>query len=179
MSRIGRLPISVPANVQVSIDQSTISIKGPKATLVRTFPSFVSFGLQNNELFVFSSELNVFEKAMRGTVRSIVAAMVTGVHTFYVKDLEIQGTGFKAVLKDRVLDLSLGYSHPLNYHIPAGIEVVVADAGTKLKISGSDKQLVGQVAAQIKHYYPVEPYKGKGVRIVGEFVRRKEGKKTA
>lgn len=179
MSRIGKLPISVPASIQVGIDQSTISIKGPKATLVRTFPSFITFGFQNNEIIVYSTDLNVFEKAMKGTVRSIVAAMVQGVHTFYFKDLEIQGTGFKAVLKDRVLDLFLGYSHPLNYNIPAGVEILVADAGTKLKVSGPDKQLVGQVAAQIKSYYSVEPYKGKGVRICGEFVRRKEGKKTA
>lgn len=179
MSRIGRLPIAVPADVHVSIDQSTISVKGPMATLNRTFPSFIHFALTDNEICIASDCSNVFERAMRGTVRSIVAAMVKGVHTLYVKNLEIQGTGFKAVLKDRILDLSLGYSHPLNYRIPDGIEVLVTDSGTKLKISGSDKQLVGQVAAQIKHYYPVEPYKGKGVRIIGEFVRRKEGKKTA
>lgn len=179
MSRIGKLPIAIPAAVQVTIAESKISIKGPKAILERSFPSFIRFDFSDNQIVVCSEGEGVFAYAMRGTVRSIVAGMVKGVQEPYVKDLEIQGTGFKAILKNGVLDLSLGYSHPLLYTIPSGIDVLVADGGTKIKISGPDKQLVGQVAAQIKHYYPVEPYKGKGVRIVGEFVRRKEGKKTA
>ncbi len=104
--------------------------------------------------------------------------MVAGVQKPYFKDLEIQGVGFKAILKGNILDLALGYSHPINYKIPVGINVTIKD-GTFVHIEGVDKRLVGKVAAEIKKFYPVEPYKGKGVRIVGEYVRRKEGKKSA
>jgi large subunit ribosomal protein L6 len=115
---------------------------------------------------------------MYGTTRSIIAGMVKGVTEGYVKDLEIQGDGFKANLKGDVLDLALGYSHPINYKLPAGIKVTVTD-NTKIKVEGADKQVVGAVAAEIRGYYPPEPYKGKGVRLVGERVRRKEGKTVA
>jgi large subunit ribosomal protein L6 len=179
MSRIGKLPIAIPSAVEVKTNHSAVVVKGPKGTLEKSFPSFISFERQDDQLIVHSSGSGVFVHAMRGTVRSIVAGMVKGVQELYVKDLEIQGTGFKAILKDRVLDLSLGFSHPLLYTIPIGIEVLVTDNGTKLKITGPDKQMVGQVAAHIKQYYPVEPYKGKGVRILGQFIRRKEGKKSA
>jgi large subunit ribosomal protein L6 len=112
----------------------------------------------------------------------VINNMVHGVVTGYAKDLEIQGVGFKAVLKGRTLDLALGYSHPIAYTIPDGIKVTVGENSQKnpiLKVEGPDKALVGQVAADIRHFYPVEPYKGKGVRITGQYVRRKEGKKTA
>jgi large subunit ribosomal protein L6 len=115
---------------------------------------------------------------MYGTARSVVAGMVKGVTDGYVKDLEIQGVGFKAALKGKQLDLALGYSHPILMDIPDGIKVTVVE-GTKLKVEGADKQLVGKVTAEIRGYYPPEPYKGKGVRIVGERVRRKEGKTVA
>jgi large subunit ribosomal protein L6 len=115
---------------------------------------------------------------MYGTVRSIVAGMVKGVTDGYSKDLEIQGVGFKANLKGKQLDLALGYSHPIVMDIPEGIKVTVTDQ-TKVKVEGADKQLVGAVTAEIRSFYPPEPYKGKGVRIVGERVRRKEGKTVA
>jgi large subunit ribosomal protein L6 len=115
---------------------------------------------------------------MYGTVRSVIAGMVKGASEGYVKDLEIQGVGFKANLKGTTLDLALGYSHPILMEIPAGIKLTVADQ-TKIKVEGADKQLVGAVTAEIRSYYPPEPYKGKGVRIVGERVRRKEGKTVA
>jgi len=116
--------------------------------------------------------------ALHGTVRAIIRNMCEGVATEYSKTLLIEGVGFKAILKGNVLDLALGYSHPIKYTIPAGVKVVVTD-GTKLVITGPDRHMVGQVASSIKLYKPVEPYKGKGVRVEGEFVRRKEGKKTA
>ena len=119
-----------------------------------------------------------FAKAMYGTVRSVIAGMVKGASEGYVKDLEIQGVGFKANLKGTTLDLALGYSHPILMEIPAGIKLTVTDQ-TKIKVEGADKQLVGAVTAEIRSYYPPEPYKGKGVRIVGERVRRKEGKTVA
>jgi large subunit ribosomal protein L6 len=115
---------------------------------------------------------------MYGTVRSVIAGMVKGASEGYSKELEIQGVGFKANLKGKQLDLALGYSHPILMDIPEGIKVTVTDQ-TKLKIEGADKQLVGAVTAEIRGYYPPEPYKGKGVRIVGERVRRKEGKTVA
>jgi large subunit ribosomal protein L6 len=119
-----------------------------------------------------------FAKAMYGTVRSVIAGMVKGASEGYVKDLEIQGVGFKANLKGSTLDLALGYSHPILMEIPAGIKLTVTDQ-TKIKVEGADKQLVGAITAEIRSYYPPEPYKGKGVRIVGERVRRKEGKTVA
>jgi large subunit ribosomal protein L6 len=115
---------------------------------------------------------------MFGTVRSVIAGMVQGASVGYSKDLEIQGVGFKAALKGKQLDLALGYSHPIIFDIPEGIKITVTDQ-TKLKIEGADKQAVGQVTAAIRAFYPPEPYKGKGVRIVGERVRRKEGKTVA
>ena len=125
-----------------------------------------------------SADTSRFAKAMYGTVRSVIAGMVKGVSVGYSKDLEIQGVGFKANLKGKQLDLALGYSHPILMDIPDGIKITVVE-GTKLKVEGADKQLVGAVTAEIRSYYPPEPYKGKGVRIVGERVRRKEGKTVA
>jgi large subunit ribosomal protein L6 len=117
---------------------------------------------------------------MHGTVRSIVNSMVIGVVDGYSKNLEISGVGFKVMMKEQnILDLNLCYSHDILYTIPNGIKLEIDPSGTKVAIKGIDKKLVGQVAADIKRFYPVEPYKGKGVKIVGEFVRRKEGKKTA
>ena len=119
---------------------------------------------------------------MHGTARSIIAAMVKGVVEGYQKVLEIKGVGFKAELKGKVLTLSLGYAHPCIYELPEGITVVIGETNDKnplVTVSGASKHMVGQVASDLKHFYPVEPYKGKGVRIHGEFVRRKEGKKTA
>jgi large subunit ribosomal protein L6 len=115
---------------------------------------------------------------MHGTARSIINGMVLGVVNGYTKELEIQGVGFKAAVAGKVVDLALGYSHPIKYDIPEGIKVTVTDQ-TKVKIEGCDKQLVGKVATEIRAFYPPEPYKGKGVRIVGEHVRRKEGKTVA
>lgn len=178
MSRIGRLPVKVPDKVKVAVQDLTVSVEGPKGKLSRTFAPVVDIALADNRVTVKPRNQSRFARAMHGTARSVIAGMVKGVAEGYAKELEINGVGFKANLKGDVLDLALGYSHPINYRIPAGIKVTVTD-NTKLKVEGPDKQLVGAVTAEIRSYYPPEPYKGKGVRIVGERVRRKEGKTVA
>lgn len=178
MSRIGKQPVIIPDKVKVGITDSTVSIEGPKGKVSKIFAPVVKISIVDKKVTFAPSEDSRFANAMYGTVRSIVAGMVKGVTEGYSKDLEIQGVGFKANLKGRHLDLALGYSHPIVMEIPEGIKITVVD-GTKVKVEGCDKQLVGAVTAEIRSYYPPEPYKGKGVRIVGERVRRKEGKTVA
>jgi len=178
MSRIGKLPVAIPANVELTLKDNQVSVKGPKGSVIKEFNTSVDLKVEEGQLTVAPANNSKLAKAMHGTARSIINNMVKGVVDGFSKDLEIHGVGFRAALKGKILDLSLGYSHPIEHEIPEGITVTVAE-NTKIKVEGADKQLVGAVAASIKAYYPVEPYKGKGVRIVGEFVRRKEGKKTA
>lgn len=179
MSRIGKQPVLIPDKVKVSIAGDTVSVEGPKGKVSKTFAPVVKVTIADKKVTVAPTEDDSrFAKAMYGTVRSVIAGMVKGASEGYVKDLEIQGVGFKANLKGTTLDLALGYSHPILLEIPAGIKVTVTDQ-TKVKVEGADKQLVGAITAQIRSYYPPEPYKGKGVRIVGERVRRKEGKTVA
>lgn len=183
MSRIGKVPIIVPDKVKVAVKDGQISVEGPKGKLSRSFdPSVVSVKLEGNHVAVARLEDSRHGNAMHGTVRSLIAGMVKGVNEGYTETLEIQGVGFKAVLKGKTLDLALGYSHPILYPVPEGILVTVGETQQKnpfVKIDGADKKVVGQVAADIYGYYKVEPYKGKGVRILGRHIRRKEGKKTA
>jgi len=178
MSRIGKQPVSIPDKVKVSINGDTVLVEGPKGKVQKTFAPVVKVTIADKKVTFAPTEETRFAKAMYGTVRSVVAGMVKGVTDGYLKELEIQGVGFKANLKGAQLDLALGYSHPIVMSIPDGIKVTVTDQ-TKLKVEGADKQLVGAVTAEIRSYYPPEPYKGKGVRIVGERVRRKEGKTVA
>jgi large subunit ribosomal protein L6 len=178
MSRIGKQPVPIPDKVKVDIKDTTVRVEGPKGKVEKTFAPVVSFEISDKKLHVKPLEATRFSNAMYGTARSIIAGMVKGVTTGYVKELEIQGVGFKANLKGKQLDLALGYSHPILMDIPDAIKVTVTD-GTKLKVEGCDKQLVGAITAEIRSYYKPEPYKGKGVRIVGERVRRKEGKTVA
>ena len=178
MSRIGKQPVLIPDKVKVSVNGGTVIIEGPKGKVEKTFASVVKFTIADKKVTFAPSDDSRFARAMYGTARSIVAGMVKGVTEGYAKDLEIQGVGFKANLKGKQLDLALGFSHPILMDIPDGIKVTVVE-GTKLKVEGADKQLVGAVTAEIRGYYPPEPYKGKGVRIVGERVRRKEGKTVA
>ena len=178
MSRIGKQPVPIPDKVKVDIQDSTIHVEGPKGKVSKTFAPVVKFVVADKKLTVTPTETTRFANAMYGTARSIIAGMVKGVTVGYLKELEIQGVGFKANLKGKMLDLALGFSHPIVMEIPDGIKVTVTD-GTKLKVEGCDKQLVGAITAEIRSYYPPEPYKGKGVRIVGERVRRKEGKTVA
>jgi large subunit ribosomal protein L6 len=178
MSRIGKQPIPVPDKVKVAITDTTILVEGPKGKVNKTFASVVKISLDKQVITVVPTEQTRFANAMYGTTRSIIASMVKGVTAGYSKDLEIQGVGFKAVLKGKQLDLALGYSHPILMDIPEGIKITVVE-GTRLKVEGCDKQLVGKITAEIRSHYPPEPYKGKGVRLVGERVRRKEGKTVA
>lgn len=183
MSRIGRIPVALPAKVKAEVKPGLVNIEGPKGKLSQTFPSEVAVALENNVLKVTRVAESRFARAMYGTTRSLLANMVKGVTEGYQKELEIQGVGFKAILSGKVLDLALGYSHGIKYVIPEGVKVTTSiDEGTKntrVKIEGCDKRLVGKVATEIRAFYPPEPYKGKGVRIVGERVRRKEGKTVA
>ena len=181
MSRIGKQPVPIPEKVKIDIKGTTVLVEGPKGKVQKTFAPVVKIEKKDNNVVVSPNDETRFSRAMFGTVRSVISGMVKGVSVGYVKELEIQGVGFKANLKGKQLDLALGYSHPILHDIPEGIKITVTDQ-TKLKIEGADKQLVGQVTAEIRAYYPPEPYKGKGVRIVGEHaerVRRKEGKTVA
>ncbi len=188
MSRIGKQPVTILKGVKVSVAGNVVHVEGPKGKLSKPFPSQIGVVVNGDTVNV--SDLTEVKDAdgkvvtpgtagaLHGTIRAIIRNMVEGVATGYSKTLLIEGVGFKAALKGKVLDLALGYSHPIQYTIPEGVKVEVTD-GTKLVISGPDRHMVGQVASSIKLYKPVEPYKGKGVRVEGEYVRRKEGKKTA
>jgi large subunit ribosomal protein L6 len=179
MSRIGKQPVPIPDKVKVVIEDHAIQVEGPKGKVRKTFADAVRLSVNDRkQIIVTPVDETRFARAMYGTARSVINGMVKGVTSGFSKDLEIQGVGFKAIVKGRQLDLVLGYSHPILFDIPEGITVTVTD-NTKLKVEGPDKQMVGAVTASIRAYYPPEPYKGKGVRIVGERVRRKEGKTVA
>jgi large subunit ribosomal protein L6 len=178
MSRIGNLPVPIPAGVDITTDNDCVKVKGPKGELFQTLSDSISLNISDAEVVVKPTTDSRNSKAVQGTFRSLIANMVKGVVTPYSKDLLIEGVGFRATVKGSEIDLELGYSHPIHHPIPDGVSVTVAE-NVKIHVEGADKQKVGQLAAEIKSYYPVEPYKGKGVRIIGEFVRRKEGKKSA
>lgn len=178
MSRIGKQPITIPAGVEVAVAGMKVTVKGPKGQSALDVPSSISVAVKDRTVTVERRDESKETRAMHGTVRNTVDNMVYGVQTGYVKELEIQGVGYKAQLKGRTLVLSLGYSHDIHYEIPAGITVEMTGA-TEIKVSGHEKALVGQVAARIRAFAPAEPYKGKGVRYKGEQVRRKEGKAVA
>ena len=175
MSRVGKKAISIPAGVTVTIKDSTVTVKGGKGELSWVMPDGISAAVEGDTLCVTRADDSRKLRALHGTNRSLLANMVEGVSKGFVKELEIVGVGFKAAVKGKELDLSLGKSHPILHPIPAGLTVTVTE-NTKVKVEGIDKQVVGQFAAEVRGYYPPEPYKGKGVRYVGEQVRRKEGK---
>ncbi len=178
MSRIGKLPIPVLDKATVAIDGQTVRVEGPKGKLEKTFDRSVNIELADGEVRVSPADDGKHAKAMYGTARSIINNMVVGVVDGYKKQIELKGVGFRAALKGKVLDISLGYSHPCLLDIPEGIKLTVVE-NTKITIEGADKQVVGEITASIYAFYPAEPYKGKGVHIVGQHVRRKEGKKSA
>lgn len=175
MSRIGKQPISIPAKVKVTVVNSGVSAEGPKGKLGLNLPRFTSAKVDGSSISVSRDGESAEARAMHGLARALVANMVQGVSEGYQKKLEIQGVGFKAAVQGTTVNMSLGYSHPILYPIPAGIKVTVEE-NTKITIDGADKELVGRVAAELRSYYPPEPYKGKGVRYAGEHVVRKEGK---
>ena len=175
MSRVGKQHISIPAKVTVKVTASNVHVEGPKGKLDFPLPEGISLTSEDGTVVVSRATELRQHKALHGTARSLVQNMIVGVSTGFVKDLEIIGVGLRAAVKGADLDLSLGRSHPLLHPIPSGLTVTVNE-NTKIKVEGIDKQLVGQFAAEVRGFYPPEPYKGKGVRYVGEKVRRKEGK---
>ena len=175
MSRVGKKVITIPAGVSIDIQGKKVTVKGGKGELSWTLPEGITAEVNGTELTVKRANESRQLRALHGTNRSLLANMVEGVSKGFVKELEIVGVGFKAAVKGSALDLALGKSHPILHPIPAGLTVTVTE-NTKVKVEGIDKQIVGQFAAEVRGYYPPEPYKGKGVHYVGEHIRRKEGK---
>jgi large subunit ribosomal protein L6 len=175
MSRIGKQPIAIPAKVKVEVKGQKVHVEGPKGKLDWELPKRTSLKVEGDKVVVSRLGEDAEAKALHGLSRALVNNMVKGVSDGFVKKLEIQGVGFKAAVTGKVVNLSLGFSHPVNYNIPDQIKVTVEE-NTKLTIEGPDKMMVGKVASEIRSYYPPEPYKGKGVRYAGEHVQRKEGK---
>ncbi|MEI9892760.1 MAG: 50S ribosomal protein L6 [Chthoniobacter sp.] len=176
MSRIGKKIIELPAKVKLSISgDGAVTAEGPKGKLAWTLPKQIKGRVDGTTVHIERTSEDRKVRALHGLSRALVNNIVTGVSTGFTKDLEIQGVGFKAAVKGPILDLNLGFSHDVHFPIPQGIKITVAE-NTKIKVEGIDRQLVGQVAADIRAYYPPEPYKGKGVRYAGEQIQRKEGK---
>jgi large subunit ribosomal protein L6 len=175
MSRIGKQPITIPPKVKVAVNGQKVSVEGPKGKLNLELHRRTTMKIEGDKITVSRTGDDAEAKAMHGLSRALVNNMVRGVSEGFVKKLEIQGVGFKAAVQGKQVNLSLGYSHPLLYPIPDQIKVTVEE-NTKLTIEGPDRQVVGRVAAEIRGYYPPEPYKGKGVRYSDEHVVRKEGK---
>jgi large subunit ribosomal protein L6 len=176
MSRIGNKAVEIPEKVKVNIDDDgAVSVEGPKGKLNWRLPRDIKASVKDNRVSLVREAETRSVKALHGLSRSLVHNMVQGVSEGFTKQLEIEGVGFKAAVQGSTLNLSLGFSHPIPFSIPKEIKITVTDS-TKITIQGIDKKLVGQVAADIRRFYPPEPYKGKGVRYAGEQVRRKEGK---
>ena len=176
MSRIGNRAVEIPDKVKVNVDDAgTVSVEGPKGKLQWKLPRQIRASVKDNRVSLVREAETRSVKALHGLSRSLVHNMVQGVSEGFTKQLEIEGVGFKAAVQGSTLNLSLGFSHPVPFSIPKDIKITVAD-NTKITIQGVDKKLVGQVAADIRGFYPPEPYKGKGVRYAGEQIRRKVGK---
>jgi large subunit ribosomal protein L6 len=175
MSRIGKLPVAVPKGVDVTIDGQTVRVKGPKGELSRTFHPAVELAREDGTVAVKRKDESQQSRALHGLSRTLLANMVHGVTEGYTRDLEISGTGYRAQLAGKKLTLALGYSHPIDIDPPAGISFTV-ETPQKLRVSGIDKQLVGEMAAKIRALRVPDPYKAKGVKYAGEVIRRKAGK---
>jgi large subunit ribosomal protein L6 len=176
MSRIGNKAVEIPDKVRVNIDnEGAVSVEGPKGKLQWKLPRDIRASVQDNRVALVRHAETRSVKALHGLSRSLVHNMVQGVSEGYSKQLQIEGVGFRAAVQGSNLNLSLGFSHPIAFPIPKDIKITVTD-NTKIRIEGVDKKLVGQVAADIRGFYPPEPYKGKGVRYAGEQIRRKVGK---
>ena len=172
------MPVPVPAGATIKIEGQTVTVKGPLGELTRSFPAGINMALDKNTVSVTRADDTRFLKGCHGLWRTLLVNMAEGVTKGYTKGLSIEGTGFKAAVQGERLMLTLGFASPKYYLIPKGIKVTVT-ADVNLKVEGVDKQLVGLAASRIRSYYPVEPYKGKGIKYVGEVVRRKQGKTVA
>jgi large subunit ribosomal protein L6 len=175
MSRIGKLPIKLPRNVTVTTSGSTVTVKGPRGELKKTFHEDLKIAVEGDTVTVTRPSEETRHKALHGLTRTLLANMVEGVTTGYAKTLEISGVGYKAEPRPYGLQFALGYSHPIEYRAPAGIKLSAPNP-TTVQVEGADKEIVGQVAAEIRGLRPPEPYKGKGIKYAGEIVRRKAGK---
>ena len=175
MSRIGKLPVTIPTGVTVTVDGNTVKVKGPRGELTHRVPEGISVEQGDNVLNVNRASEETNHKSLHGLTRSLIANMVEGVKKGYKKQLEITGVGYKAEPRPYGLQLALGFSHPVEYRAPAGIKLT-APQPTVIVIDGADKAVVGQVAAELRNLRPPEPYKGKGIRYAGEVIRRKAGK---
>jgi large subunit ribosomal protein L6 len=178
MSRVGQKVVEIPAGVNVKVDGKKVTIKGPLGELEIVIPDRLDVKVEGQKVGVVRGNDSAECKSLHGLTRTLILNMISGVVKGFLKELEIQGVGFKAVLQGQNLVFNLGYSSPIEYVIPAGIKVSVKD-GVLLGVQGADKQKVGEVAAHIRSFYPVEPYKGKGIRYKNEYVRRKAGKTVA
>jgi large subunit ribosomal protein L6 len=176
MSRIGKKPVAIPSGVTASIDGGVLNVKGPKGLLSLTMREEINYTLEDGGITVVPANDTKRARAFWGMQRTLVQNLVTGVSDGFTKKLLITGVGYRADSKGRVLNLKLGYSHDVNIDVPEGLEVKTPD-NTTVEISGSDKQKVGQLAAEIRRWRKPEPYKGKGIKYAGEFIFRKEGKK--
>ena len=176
MSRIAKSPVTVPAGVEVKIDGQSVNVKGKNGQLSLDVHPSVEVSQEDGALKFAAREASKQSRALSGTTRSLVNNMVVGVTEGFKKTLELQGVGYRAAAKGNTLNLSLGFSHPIDYELPEGIKAETPNV-TTIVLSGSDKQVLGQAAAEIRAFRPPEPYKGKGVRYADEYVRRKEAKK--
>ena len=174
MSRIGKNPIDIPSGVEVSVGASEIQVKGPKGTLKTPVDSTVEYKIEDGKVFVNRIDDSRRARAQHGLRRTLLANCVEGVTKGYAKTLEVIGVGYKVSVQGKKVVLNVGYSHPVEFDLPAGLEAKAE--GAKLIVEGIDKQLVGEVAAQIRRVRPPEPYKGKGIKYIDEFIRRKAGK---
>ena len=176
MSRIGRLPVAVPGSVQVNVQGSDVHVKGPKGELKRSFSNLIGISLEDGQVMITRKSDNPSERALHGTTRAVIANMVRGVSTGFEIALGIEGVGYRAEMQGKDLALFVGYSHPVKVEPPAGISFEVDLKTRQVKVLGYDREVVGQTAAEIRGVRPPEPYHGKGIRYVGEKIRRKAGK---
>ncbi len=176
MSRVANNPVSVPTGVEVKLDGQALAVKGGKGSLEMSVHSLVEVKLDDGTLTFAARNTSKESRAMSGTIRSLVSNMVIGVHEGFEKKLQLNGVGYRAKATGKTLNLTLGFSHPVDYQLPEGV-AAETPSQTEIVIKGIDKQVVGQVAAEIRAFRPPEPYKGKGVRYADEHVRRKEAKK--
>jgi large subunit ribosomal protein L6 len=176
VSRIGRLPVVIPSGVKVDVNGSNIHVKGPKGELQRTFSNLIGIAMENNQLVITRKSDEPAERALHGTTRAVLANMVNGVSKGFEVVLEVDGVGYRAEMEGKNLALHVGYSHPVKVEPPAGISFETDAKTRQIKVMGFDKELVGQVASDIRNVRPPEPYHGKGLHYLGEHIRRKAGK---
>ena len=176
MSRIGRLPVAIPGGVQINVQGSNVHVKGPKGELMRSFSPHVEIAMENGQVVVTRKSDHPAERALHGTTRALIANMVRGVSSGFEVILSVEGVGYRAEMEGKLLALFVGYSHPVKVEPPAGVSFEVDLKTRQIKVIGYDREVIGQVAAEIRGVRPPEPYHGKGIRYLNEKVRRKAGK---